>query len=106
MADREPEQVTSTGLAPTAHAASAGGDTVPPNCTLRVINGDAASHTLTMVTPGLVDGDLAVDNRDVVIPASDFRFVRVKRDPYVNSDGRVDLTWDATTGMTFEVIRP
>lgn len=107
MADREPEQVTSSGLNPTAHAASAGGDTVPADVTLRVINGGAGSTTLTLVTPGVVDGDLPVGDRAVVVPAGEARYVRVTRDPYRDpTTGRASLTWSPETSVTFEVTRP
>lgn len=107
MADRQPEQVTSAGLDATAHLASAGGDTVPPDVTLRVINGGGAPITLTIVTPGTVDGDLAIADRAVAVPNGEARYVRVPRDPYRNAaSGRCDLTWSATASVTFEVIRP
>ncbi len=104
MADRNPQQVTSAGLTATAHPASSGGDTVPPDVVLRVITTSTAT-TLTMVTHTTVDGDLAVADREVAVPSGASRYVRVSR-TYVNpATGRVDLTWLATTGVTFEVIR-
>lgn len=107
MADFDAEQITSSGLDPTQNAASAGGDTVPPDVTLRVVNGDASPHTVTVVTPGVVDGDLAIGDRAVAIPAGEFRFIRVPRQPYMDpSTGRVSLTYDAVTSVTVEVIRP
>lgn len=106
MADLDAEQVTSSGLDPTQNAASAGGDTVPPDTILRVVNGDASPHTVTVVTPGTVDGDLAVADRDVAIPAGEFRFIRVPRTPFMDpSTGRVSLTYDAVTSVTVEVLR-
>lgn len=107
MADFEPETVTSSGLDPTANAATAAGDTVPADVTLRVINGDASPTTLDIVTPGVVDGDLAVADRQVTVPAGETRYVRVPRGPYRNpATGRVNLTWSNDTSITFEVIRP
>jgi len=106
MADRNPETVTSSGLAATAHPASPGGDTVPPDVYLRVANGGGSPVTLTMVTPGVVDGNLAVADREVVVPAGEARLVKVTRAPYANPQtGRVDLTWSDTTSVTFEVFK-
>ena len=107
MADFDAEQVTSSGLNPTQNVANVGGDTVPPDVTLRVVNGDASPHTVTLVTPGVVDGDLAIGDRAVPVPAGEFRFIRVPRNPYMNpSTGRCSLTYDAVTSVTVEVIRP
>lgn len=107
MADFEPEQVTSSGLVATANPATAAGDTVPGDVTLRVINGDASPTTLTIVTPGVVDGDLAVSDRTVVVAAGTAQYVRVPRGPYRNpATGRVNLTWSNDNLITFEVIRP
>lgn len=105
MADFSAEQVTSAGLDATPHPATAAGDTVPPDCIIRAINGSGVSVTLTVDTPGTVDG-LAIANRDIAIPAGQDRYVRVPRVPYRNpADGKVHLTWSADTSVTFEVIR-
>lgn len=42
---------------------------------LRVKNTDTASHTLTLVTPGTVDGSLAVADDPRVIPASSTKWI-------------------------------
>lgn len=105
MANFGAEQVTTTGLGATAHPATAAGDTVPPDTILRAVNGSGSSVTLTIVTPGTVDG-LAIDDRQIVIPAGEARYARLPRALYRNpSDGRVHLTWSADTGVTFEVIK-
>lgn len=107
MADFDAEQVTSSGLDATANAATGTGDTVPGDVTLRVNNADASAHTVTVVTPGTVDGDLAVADRDVVVPAGEARYIRVPRRPYEDpATGRASLTYDSATGVTVEVIRP
>ena len=107
MADRNVEQVTSAGLDATAHNATAGPgeDTVPPDSIVRAINGSGGSVTLTVVTPGTVDG-LAIADRTVAVPAGEHRYVRVPRVPYRDpADGRVHLQWSAAASVTFEVIR-
>lgn len=106
MADRASQIVTSIGVAPTAYAASAGGDTVPPDTIVRVINGGASAITVTVVTPGVVDTDLAIADRTVSVPAGAARLLRPTRVPYANpATGKVDLTWSDTTSVTFEVIK-
>lgn len=88
-------------------AASAGGDDCDtgPGVLLLVKNGDASSHTVTMVTPGVVDGDLAVADRDEVVPAGGESMIPVKhlyRDP---STGRASITYDGVTSVTVAVVR-
>ncbi len=107
MGDFAVEQVTSAGLAATVRNATAGPgeDTVPPDSIIRVHNGSGVSVTLTVVTPGTVDG-LAIADRTVAVPAGADRYVRVPRVPYRNpDDGKVHLTWSPAASVTFEVIR-
>jgi hypothetical protein len=59
--------------APTPAAADAvNGNSVPNTglTALLVKNNDTASHTLTLITPGTVDGSLAIGDDPRVIPAS------------------------------------
>lgn len=51
MADRGPQTFTETPLLATYYSASAGGDRVYPGSVLHVKNANAATVTLTMVTP-------------------------------------------------------
>lgn len=106
MAAVTPETVTSAGIEATAHAASAGGDTVPPDVIIRVVNGSASPVTLTIATPGTVDGDLAIPDRTVTVPAGEARLVKPNAATYQNpATGRVALSWSATTDVTFEVVK-
>ena len=105
MADRLAENVTSAGIEPTAHPASGGGDTVPPDTVVRVMNGGESPITLTIVTPGTVDG-LDIADRTVTVPAGEVRLVRPTRAAYMNpATGKVNLTWSSATNVSFEVIR-
>lgn len=108
MATRAPEAPTRAGLAATYHAASAGGDKVPPGVTLHVKNTNAATRTLTFVTPGVVDGDVAIsDPVSNAIPATTGeRFFQVPTDRnFVDpADGLVNLTWSSDVGVTFAVL--
>lgn len=63
---------TSAGLAPAHTAPNVDGDIVDVDrgVFLSVINGAAAPINVTVQTPGLVDGDLAVADRVVAVPVS------------------------------------
>ena len=109
MTARTEQNVTSSGITPTAYAASAGGDTVPADVIVQVFNASASPITLTLVTPGSVDGDLAVADRTVTVAAAvagvpGRKFVRPTRVPY-GQGGLVTLTWSTATDVSFEVIK-
>lgn len=104
MATVTTEPVPTTGLDATANAASVGGDKVRPDSILRVINGSGVSTTVTMVTPQTVDGDLAVADRTVAVPAGEARYIRATATYRNPADGLVDITISPTTSVTFEVI--
>lgn len=81
------------GSASTLAAATGAGDT----CTagdgvfLEVNNGNAAVRTVTLATPGLVDG-LAIADRAVAIPAGERWKIPVPR-VYAKPDGQCDITY-------------
>lgn len=106
MATYSAQKVGSTGLAATYNAAASGGDRVPPGALLHVKNANAAAVDLTLATPIVHDGDLAVADRVVSVPASTGeRFVRVPDNTvYRAADGLVDITWSVVTSVTFAVL--
>lgn len=107
MADRAAQAFTETVLQPTYHAASSGGgDRVRPGNVLHVKNGNGAGVTLTFVTPGVADGDLAIADRSRgPIAAGAEGFVKVPRDQnYRDADGMVQVTWSVNTSVTFAVL--
>jgi hypothetical protein len=105
MATVATEPVPTTGLDATANAATpTTGDKVRPDSIIRAINGSGGAVTMTMVTPQTVDGDLAVADRDVAIPAGEHRFIRATATYRNPADGLVTITWSATASVTFEVI--
>ncbi|MFE2106639.1 hypothetical protein ACFXAF_12340 [Kitasatospora sp. NPDC059463] len=82
-------------------AASAGGDTAPtgPGRFLVVKNADASSHTVTVSTPGTVNG-LAVADATVTVPAgktSQIPLAGVFAGPTAR---RANITYDAVTSLT------
>jgi len=88
-------------------AASAGGDTAATGAgvLLAVKNADAASHTVTVATPQVVDGDLAVADRAVVVPAGSTVLIPLTaryRDP---ATGLAAITYDAVTSVSVAVVR-
>ena len=105
MATVSTEPVPTTGLDATPNPASGGaGDKVRPDSIIRAINDSVSSVTMTMVTPQTVDGDLAVADRAVAIPASEARYIRATPTYRNPADGLVTITWSATADVSFEVI--
>jgi hypothetical protein len=104
MAVLTPQSVTSAGITPTVITPGASGDKVPVNSILRVTNGTVGSITITMTTHQSVDGNLAVADRTVSIPASQTRTIRATG-IYANpADGYVDvLSSDTTAAVDIEV---
>lgn len=88
------------GSASALTAASGGGDTCPAGdgVFLEVLNGDASSKTVTLATPGTVDG-LAIADRAVIIPAGERWKIPVPR-LYAKADGYCDVTYSAVTSLT------
>lgn len=105
MADRLPQQLGETVLQATYYAASGGGDRVRPGSILHVKNGNAATVTITMITPGTVDTDLAIADRTRTVTNATEGFLTVPRDQaYRDAAGMVALTWSVTSTVTFAVL--
>lgn len=88
-------------------SATSGGDKAPTGqgLFLYVTNGDSGSHTVTVATPGTVDG-LAVGDRAVVIAAGDFAFIPMLEGLYKDpSDGLAHITYDAVTSVKVAAVR-
>lgn len=104
MATRAAQDVSVAGLAATYNAASAGGDKVRPGVVLIVKNTNAATRTLTLVTPGTAHGQ-AIGDAVITIPATTGeRIVEVPATGFTGTDGLVPLAWSADTGVTFAVL--
>ena len=92
------------GLAATYHAAAAG-DKVHPGVLLHVKNTNAATRDLTLTTPGTAHG-MAIADMTATIPATTGeRFFRVPEQGFTSTDGLVPLTWSATAGVSFAVLK-
>lgn len=72
-----PQSLSSAGVEPTFIAAIADGHKIPNNgkMILYVKNTNAASRTITVKTPGIVDGDLDIEERIVTVPATSERVI-------------------------------
>lgn len=104
MATRDAQVPDIDGLEATFHAASAGGDKVPPGSLLEVVNGDASDKTVTLVTPGTAYGQ-PIGDQAVVVTAGERRHILIPNEGFTGSDGLVSLTWSAVTSVTFAVLR-
>ncbi len=94
------------GLAPAYVAATATGDRVPTGegILVHVKNGHTAAQNVTLVTPGTVEGDLAIADRTYSVPAGGERMFPVGLN-YRAADGLADLTYSGVTALTLAVLR-
>lgn len=103
MANRTPQTISRTGVAPTYNAA-ASGDTVTPGdgVFLHVKNGSGGSVTLTLTTTETVAG-LAVANEVITIAAGAESVVGpIVPGLFANAtDGFAHMAWSATTTVTW-----
>lgn len=106
MASLAAQRIALSGTAGTYVGASAGGDTAPVGggLTLHVSNGSGASVTVTVVTPGTIDG-LSIGDAALSIPAGGHGFIpltNVYRDPVT---GRANITYSAVTTVNVAVLQ-
>ncbi len=105
MADRGPQTFTETVMQATYYSASPGGDRVRPGNVLHVKNGNAAPVVITMVTPAVVDKDLAVADRTRTVTNGTEAFLGVPTDQACrDADKMVALSWSVTSSVTFAVL--
>lgn len=107
MANLATQQIGITGTNPTYASAGGSGDTVGPDdrTFLHVKNGDASSHSVTVAVPGSEYGQPRADVV-VAVPAGESRFIGpLIHDLADSSDGRVHVTYTATTSMTVAALR-
>jgi hypothetical protein len=101
-----------TGLTPTMSSASSGGDLVETgDSVFLVVCSDSTPATLTITTPNTVSG-LAIADASVTIPASAGVsgtsgpvIVALPTAVFGNASGLAALSWSATTGIKFAVVR-
>lgn len=103
MATLTATTVTSSGLTLQDDvAAASGGDKVSPNVFLAVTNSHATlSRTVTIVSAQVVDSDLAVADRAVVVAALTTEIIRIPRGFEAADDGLVSITYsDSAANIT------
>ncbi len=95
------------GLSPTHNAAAAGGDRVPAGSGVLVVvrNTSAAAITVTLVTPGTLEGDLAIADRIYTVAATNGELWFPVGPNYRGANGLADLTYSAAAGLTVACIR-
>ncbi len=94
------------GLAVDYDPAAGGGDTCQTGAgvLLLVKNGDASTHTVTLVTPGTVNG-LAIADRAIPVAAGVTAAIPVTNDYRNPSTGRAAVTYDGVTSVEVAVLR-
>lgn len=106
MAELAHQQVQITGTEIAYAAAAAGGDTVKPGdrVFLHVVNGDVSDHTVTLAVPGTEYGQAKPDVA-VTVTAGEERMIGPLPRQLANSNGLVDITYDAVTSLTIAAVR-
>jgi hypothetical protein len=107
MATRATETIAATGTEATYHPATAStGDKVAAvdGTILHVKNGGVGATTVTIDTPGSVEG-LAIANREVAIPAGEDRFIALSKVYRNQADGLATFVCAPETSVTFAVVR-
>lgn len=107
MAELAVQQILATGYEPTYAAADVEGDTFPwaARAFIHAKNGDASSHTVTVVSQYAATPGIAPDDIEVAIPAGEERMIGPLRGEFFrNTDGSVEITYDAVTSVTVAVL--
>ncbi len=108
MATVSVQTVDQDGLTATYSSAAGGGDKFAPGerTFLHVKNGNAATCTVTVVTPKTSVGGLAIADQTVAVAAGAQAFVGpFAAEHFAGTDGLVDVTWSVTTTVTFAALR-
>ena len=101
------QQIARTGLEETLAAANAGGSYFANDgmMFLHVVNGSGAPITVTVETPGVVDG-LAIADQIITVTNAEERFIGpFPPGIYNQSDGTVYVDYSAVTDVSVAVLR-
>ena len=101
-----PQNVTSAGVVLATEPANVDGNSIKTGTLFQVTNGSAASINVTVVTPGLIDGDLAIPDRVIAVAAAATRLIGRLGPVYHQSDGTVHINYSAVTSVTVAAIQP
>lgn len=103
MATITPQTVSSSGTVLTLAAASGGGDTIANalGATFIVRNGDASSHSFTLVQQNACDMGSNTPTHDLTVAvAAGAQEAIVIGGKYVDSSGNAHVTYTAVTSVT------
>lgn len=101
------QQIVRSGLKPSLAAANADGNYFDNNgrVYLEVKNDDTASKTVTIQTPGTVDG-LAIADLEVTVTAGESRKIGpFPTNIYNDANGRVNVSYSDVTSVTVGAFR-
>lgn len=107
MATLATQVIGQAGTDITFSSAAGGGDACATGSDVKLLvkNGSGSSITVTLATPGTVDGDLAIADRAVTVAAGVTTAIPVT-DRYKDSTtGLASITYSAVTTVTVAVIR-
>ena len=104
----EVQEIVRAGVEPTYEAANSDGEEFAnadsARTFLHVKNGSGGSINVTIVTPNVVDDDLAVGDRVVAVPAGEERMIgEFPPANYNQSDDTVDVNFSAVGSVTVAV---
>jgi hypothetical protein len=100
-----PQRITSAGLAPAYEPANVAGNSfrLSTGRFMHVKNGSGGSVTVTIPTPGTVDG-LAIADRSVAVPAAGERLIALgTAGTYKQAGGVAFVDYSAVTSVTVAV---
>lgn len=103
-----PQQILKTGITPTLSAANADGSYFHNDGRTYIdVACAGVETTLTIDTPGVKDGDLDIEDRDVVIPATTGhkKIGPLAPSIYNDADGNAHITFTQVTGLTIGIFR-
>lgn len=106
MATYTAQAIGVAGTVPTLRTAASGDKLTPDdNCILWVVNGDSEPHDVTFTVPGTnEDGENNPDVSRTVTNAVP-KAIKVNKRWASPSDGLIEITWSATTSMSFYYVR-
>lgn len=102
MASLSAQTMTSSGVLLTFNTCAGGGDTIPFGAQAIFRNTDAATVTITMVTPNTVDGN-AIADKTFTVAQNEIKCVRPTNDYRDTSTDRVSFTYSGVTALTVAV---
>lgn len=109
MAALASQDIPLAGLTPAFSAAGGAGDTFVPDedTILRIKNTSGSPVTVTVPTPGVAAGGLAIGDAVASVPATtgDVTMGPFPREHFAKADGNADIQYSASAGVTVAVLR-